>query len=92
MKFPLVSKELGGISGEISASQKSAVDQQEVMDLSSEELSHVKEMIPLLEDSFEDESMWIDGLCNIQEAMEANNFIDDMAFIAADHDYSNLMN
>ena len=72
--------------------QKIVVDQKEVMELSSQELNHVKEMIPLLEGNFNDDSMWVDGLSNIQEAMEANNFIDDMAFIAADHDYSNLIN
>ena len=90
--FPSVSRELGWIIVEMGAKQKNAEDEQEVIELTSDELSNMREMIPLLEDNFEDDSMWIDGLRIMQETTEDNNFIDDMAFIAADHDYSELMN
>ena len=58
--------------------------------LTVKDLEAMTEMIPVLQENFgmESEDTWLDQLGMLCELMEGDNFIERMAFIEADYDYS----
>ena len=62
-----------------------------LVELSSHNRDLTRELMPHLKNSFDDESIWIEGLGIILETMKGGNFVDAMTFIPAEYAYSGLM-
>ena len=58
--------------------------------LIAKEMETMTEILPVLQEDFREnsEDTWVDQLGMLYELMEADNFIERMAFIEADYDYS----
>ena len=89
--FPSVTKELDGIMGTLQGESEILNDDEGPRPLSEEEWEQINDFLPHVARNYEDEREWIDRLELIQEKMEGDRFIEEAAFIEADHDYSDLM-
>ena len=91
LDFPPASKEFGGIMDHLSQGEMTGDGAENVsVRLTTEEMETMMEVLPVLQENFgeESEATWVDQLGMLCELMEADNFIERMAFIEADYDYT----
>ena len=89
--FLSLNQEFGGIIDHLQQSGMALDDNEKVfIGLTVKELEAMTEMIPILQENFgeDSEDTWVDQLGMLCELMEGDNFIERMAFIETDYDYS----
>ena len=91
--FPPSDKEFGGIMDHLGQGEMETDSNEKVcIGLTAKEMEAMTEILPVLQENFGEnsEDTWVDQLGILCELMEADNFIERMALIEADYDYSTI--